>query len=208
MDQLLKKTFLLFFAIVFVFSFQSCDKEEDPTKTELLTTEGGWTLTGFTTNNDEIADALIALVFQLVPLEMQTPEFEAELREDFEIVEEGDECGDDDIILFKTDGNVINDQGAVKCFPNDPQSSEDGTWACSTDEKQLLLTDSFGEVSTFEIIGINSTTLTIHQSIPLTEEGLDLDFEVIDDLEGWENLDGYQEFLEMEFAITYTLTAN
>jgi len=210
MKDLFQKTFIVFFTIVFVFNFQSCKKEADPTKTELLTTEGGWTLTGITTNGEEIADALIDLTFQLVPIEMQTPEYEAELREDFQIIEEGeeDECEKDDVILFKTDGNILADQGALKCSPNAPQSSPDGTWSCSADEKQLIVTDSFGDVSTFEILSINSTTFTIRQSNLLTEEGLDLDFEAIEDLEGWEDLDGYDEFLATEFVITYTLTAN
>ena len=220
MKNLFKTTLTLLFSIGILFSFESCLKEDeptetelltpedDPTKIELLTTEGGWTLTSTATNSDEIADALIALTFQLVPIELQTPEYEEELRADFTLTPEEEECEKDDIVFFKADGSALQDQGTLKCFPDSPQSEPDGTWSCSEDEKQLILTDSFGTMITLEVIDISSTTLTIRQSTPLVEEGIDLNFESIEHLEGWENLEGYDDFLETELVLTFTLTAN
>lgn len=208
MKHFLKTALTVFFATGFLFSFQSCLKDNDSTKTELLTTEDGWTLTNTSLNNDEIADALIALTFQLVPVEMQTPEYEAELREDFTLEQEEEECEKDDITFFKIDGDITQDQGVIKCFPDSPQSEPNGTWSCSSDEKQLILRDLFGETTALEVLDINESTLILQQSTPLAEEGIDLNFESIAHLEGWEELDGYDEFLAMELVLTFTFTAN
>lgn len=213
--QQFRKTLIVLLALSFTFGFQSCKKDEDsPSRTELLTTEAGWTLQNTAGNSDEIADAIIALVFQITPAELQTPELEAELRAgfDFEDFFETEECDNDDITFFNANGNMIEDEGAVKCDEGSPQSNTVGTWSFSTDEKQLIVTDTQdGEVRAFEVITINSSTLTIQSSIAL--EG-SLDLEYLEDIEGLgdlgdiEGLDDYDELLAKDFTLNFTFKAN
>lgn len=203
--QQFRKTLVILLAIGITFGFQSCKKDEEtPTKTELLTTEGGWTLENSTGNADEIADALIAVIFEVTPTELQTPEYEEALREGFDLEDffEFEDCEKDDITFFKTDGSMLEDQGAIKCDSNSPQSSPIGTWSCSADEKQLIVIDTDGEIQTFEVITINSSTLTLQLNMSLEEN---LDLEDFGDLEG---LEGYDELLTKDFTMNFTFRAN
>lgn len=50
-----------------------------------------------------------------------------------------DDCSKDDCTNFKSDKTISFDEGATKCDPSDPQTSE-GTWSLSADGKTLTLT--------------------------------------------------------------------
>jgi len=112
----MKKTILIAF-IGSVFAISACKKEEtttppvaQKTKTEIITS-GSWKITGITVSDSSGSLDVFALM---------------------------DDCEKDGFMTFKTDGKFITDEGATKCDPDDPQTSE-GTWAFSTDEKTITI---------------------------------------------------------------------
>ncbi|MFK7904560.1 MAG: lipocalin family protein [Chitinophagales bacterium] len=208
--QQIKRAFIMLLAIGFIFSFQSCKKDE-ASRTELLTDQGGWTLTNTDINGEEIADLFVDLIFQSIPESEQTPENEAEIRSGFDFEEAFllEECDKDDITFFNEDGSMTEDLGAVKCSSGSPQTSTIGTWTFSNDERQLNVIDTDGDVQTFDIISITNTTLTIQLSMALGDE--ESDFEIGFEIEEFEELVGtavYEEFLTTEFKAIFTFKAN
>ena len=187
--QQIKNSLIVLFTLAFVFSVQSCKKDEPLTNTELLTIEQGWTLDRVEGNVEVIEDALIALYFQILPPELQTPEMEAQFRAEFELesLVEIDECDKDNITVFKINGDIFEDQGAVLCEGFTPTVVN--TWAFGAEETQLIITDNQdGEVQNFDIKTLNETWLVLQMKMSLAEEMDE------DDLAELEGLDGYDEF--------------
>ena len=205
MQQQIRKTVLVLLAMGLMFSFQSCKKNDDPilTNTELLTVESGWTIESAEGNIDEIADALIALSFQLLPPEFQTSEMEAQLRAEFELEElvEIEDCDKDNITVFRTNGDIFEQDLGVLCEGLKPTVVN--TWAFNTDETKLIINDNQdGEVQNFDIITLNESTLTIELRMVIEEE---MDEDDLADLEG---LAGYEDFINKELLIRFTFKAN
>lgn len=124
--------------VSFVFAFSSCEKDsnEEPesvSKTGLLTSEG-WMFKS-------------AVVTFPAPFGTQ------------DIFAQMDECEKDNIITFKTDKTVIEDEGATKCDPSDPQTLPGGTWAFTNGETELVL-----DGETFTITSLTSSELLIEYS--------------------------------------------
>ena len=183
-----------------VFSFQPCKKDE-PTNTELLTIEEGWTIENIDADTKEIADAFIALYFQILPPEMQTPETEAGLRASLESLTEIEACEKDDITIFKTNGNIFEDYGNLPC--DDPELTVVNTWTFNGDETKLIITDNQeGEVQNIDIVTLNESTL-IGELRMVPAEGMDE--EELAELEG---LEGYEDFISKDLVITFTYKAN
>jgi len=76
-----------------------------------------------------------------------------------------DPCTKDDIMRFNSDGTITDDEGATKCDPNDPQTSNDGSWVLSTDNKVLTISYPEEAPISLTITSINSTTLTGNYSM-------------------------------------------
>ncbi|MEZ4884935.1 MAG: hypothetical protein R3E32_09435 [Chitinophagales bacterium] len=203
--QQIKRMFMLVLTIGFIFGFQSCKKDGEIqlTKTDYLTIQEGWTLESTDGNVDVITDALIALYFQILPPEMQTPEIEAELRSEFDLESliELDECDKDNITIFKTNGDVIDDQGIIIC--EGASTTVDNTWAFGANETQLLITDKQdGETQTFTIKTLNESRLSIELRMSIAEE---FDAQDLGELEG---LVGYDNFITQDIVLTLTFKAN
>ncbi len=201
--QQFRKTFIILLAIGFTFGFQSCKKDEVLTNTQLLTIEEGWTLESADGNVEVIADALIALYFQILPPEFQTPEMEEELRESFDLESfvEIDECDKDNVTIFKINGEIFEDQGSLLCEGSTPTVVN--TWAFGAGETKLIITDNQdGEIQTFDITTLNESRLSIQFSMSLLEEMDE------DDLAELEGLVGYDEFIEKDLVVNFHFRAN
>ncbi|NCA86640.1 MAG: hypothetical protein EOM83_13910 [Clostridia bacterium] len=69
------------------------------------------------------------------------------------------DCVKDDFMTFNENGTVVDDEGATKCEPTDPQT-ESGTWEFMTDETQLRMTyDDVAQV--FDIEALTDTSLKL-----------------------------------------------
>ena len=72
-------------------------------------------------------------------------------------------CSADDTINFTTAGTFTTDEGATKCDPSDDQTSS-GTWALSSEDKVLTITDS-GISIAVEIINLTSSRLEMKATL-------------------------------------------
>jgi hypothetical protein len=138
---------MLVVASIFVLS--SCEKKSDETKstTEYLTA-GNWKVTGMTVDPGfEFSGIIITDIYK-------------NLMED---------CTKDDLIKFNIDGTVTDDEGATKCDPDDPQTTDDGTWTLTNDDKTITIMYPGEDPAPATIVSINGSTLVV--SAPL-----DMDF--------------------------------
>jgi hypothetical protein len=121
------KTFKFTLALLCISCIMSsCKKDDDPTKTDLLTSKD-WKTTALTIdpavdmNGDGTADTDMLSLYE--------------------------DCQKDDLVRFGTDKTVTNDEGETKCDPDDPQTSSGGTWSFNSDETELTIVgmEWFGE---------------------------------------------------------------
>lgn len=139
------KNYLLLLAVAATVGFASCSKDDDEvkakTKTDLLTAKS-WKVSaiGVDTTNDGKSDEDITSFFPT--------------------------CSKDNIFTFKTDKTFIIDEGATKCDASDPQTNDSGTWAFSSDEKNLLIT-STGSTSptTVSLLELNENTARYGETV-------------------------------------------
>jgi len=88
--------------------FVSCQKADPPTNTELISR--AWKYASFkATSNGITVDVLQQLTA----------------------------CKKDDLIRFKLDKTLTQEEGLTKCNASDPQVISTGTWSFSVDEKSL-----------------------------------------------------------------------
>ena len=137
-------TTLFVAAAALILSFGSCSKDTDEgeggsgstSKTGLLTS-GGWVI------------------------ESGTADFGGGT---FNILDFMDACDKDDIVFFKTDKTVLDDAGALKCDPSEPQTTDGGAWAFANNETQIIATDTDGEVTVMNITTLTSSSFGIEMS--------------------------------------------
>lgn len=116
-----------FLAPALLLLLASCQKSTPPTKTELISR--AWKYASFkATSNGIMVDVLQQLTA----------------------------CKKDDIIRFKSDKSLTQEEGATKCAPTDPQIISTGTWAFSADEKSM----TYGG-RTATIVELTATSLKI-----------------------------------------------
>ncbi len=142
------------FVIVFAIALTSCKKEEITTKTPTVyLTAGNWKVTGMTINPG--IEVLGVVVTNIYALGVQ-------------------DCTKDDLITFNTDGKLTEDEGPTKCDPDDPQTTNDGTWTLSGDAKTLTILYPDDDPAIATITTLNGTNLIITSAI--TEDfGLGID---------------------------------
>jgi len=131
--------------------FVSCDKDDEktePTKTELLTTSV-WIYDsgGLDTNKDGIPE----LPFSFLGVQP---------------------CLLDNKGTFKSDNTGTNDEGATKCDPALPQSTN-FTWSFANNETNLNITGSgfFGLGGQFKILTLTSTSLGLSKDTTIAPFG-------------------------------------
>ena len=109
--------------LAMVIAFSSCKKDSDTaeiistTPTEYLTA-GSWKITAMTIDPGvDIGNGILLTdVFSLL-----------------------DACEKDDLMVFNTNGTITADEGVLKCNPDSPQTSNDGSWSLSSDNKTLTI---------------------------------------------------------------------
>ncbi len=133
------------FAIAFLSTFESCTKDDDTnsssgtvSKSGLISAEG-WIMNSFVT----VISAPYDTTFNQYDLM--------------------DACEKDDILMFKSDKSISSDEGALKCDPNDPQTSDEGTWELASNDTKLIITDD-GEQMEFTITTLTSTDLVLENT--------------------------------------------
>jgi hypothetical protein len=149
MRNVLKVTFL-FGALTLAVT--GCKKEEEaattsptttpaPTKTELLTGKN-WKVTAAT--SDPAIDwngsgTMVTDVYSQI-----------------------DPCVQDNLTKFNTNFTVTEDEGALKCDPADPQTTNTTTWAWNTNETILTIDDDGsgpGTAESYTLLDLNANTL-------------------------------------------------
>lgn len=116
----------LLFAVLLL-GLASCKKSDPPTKTELISR--AWKYSSFkATANGIVVDVMQQLTA----------------------------CKKDDIIRFKADKTLTQEEGPTKCAPTDPQVISTGTWSFSADEKSM----TYGG-RTATIVELTATSLRI-----------------------------------------------
>ena len=124
------------------FAISGCKKTK--TKTELLT-DGSWKVTaqsinpGVDLNGDGTLDT----------------DLYAQFVED---------CTKDNFSTFKSDGSFVDDEGATKCDPTDPQTTN-GTWAFQNSESKISITTGAGAsaytIPAADILTLDESTFKI-----------------------------------------------
>ena len=97
-------------------------------KTELLTT-GSWKITGWIVVSGSIS---------------------------YDYWKEADNCIKDNIVTFKADGSLTNDEGATKCDPSDDQVLT-GAWAFAENETKI---EYDGDLYTIESLSASTLKLS------------------------------------------------
>lgn len=129
----------LFFLSLIVISFaSSCKKDEDPTRTELLTNKP-WKITAQVVNPgiDFGNGTVITNIYDLIS-----------------------DCDKDNTNKFNTDKTMLYDAGALKCSANEPQSVVSGTWSLNSDETIISITED-GDTFNATILELNDNTFKI-----------------------------------------------
>ena len=141
------KKSILFALLTIILPF-SCKKEDNSSKTELLTAHC-WTLNGATIAPAAIINGvLITDLYAVSPL-----------------------CNRDNVTCLIANGSAYVDEGASKCDPNDPQVNSSGKWWFSTDEKAVLaLLDGSPDTLASEILELSSDRLQFRQTLEVFGE--------------------------------------
>ncbi|NBB19663.1 hypothetical protein GVN20_09895 [Runella sp. CRIBMP] len=66
-------------------------------------------------------------------------------------------CSRDDHTIYRTDKTYEVNEGETKCYSQDPQTYEKGTWSFNTDETELIINNE----QRFKILELNNTTLRL-----------------------------------------------
>jgi len=195
---------LLLLSLTFILFTTSCKKDE-PSRTELLTNENGWKYASLTSNSEEITEAFIALVFSGLDPANQTPENEAEIRNNLEFdldISGLDDCDKDDVITFAADGSITQTSGTIKCNSSEPDEGNAGTWSLNSDETIFTMVDPSGFTNVFEVFSMNESRAELVLRSSLLESFGEEEFEE------FEALAGYDAFVTSDLLITLTMVAN
>lgn len=148
----MKKSIL--FALLAISLPFSCKKEDNPSKTELLTSHC-WILSEGTVSP--------AVVINGVPI----TDFYSTLAL----------CDRDNVTCLLENGSVYVDEGASKCDPSDPQVNTSGTWWFNADETVLLaFTDTNPDTIHSEFLELSANRLRIRQTVELLGQPREVTF--------------------------------
>lgn len=129
----MKKRNFLLIALVAVFSaalFFACSKDDEKTKIEMITS-GSWRMTAAT------CEPAIPGVGNNIFVLMES-------------------CQKDNIYTFNANGTKLEDEGATKCNPDDPQTVN-GTWEFAENETKVILDKNTENEMTLTIISLSES---------------------------------------------------
>lgn len=147
----MKNYFKLFsmLAIAMLVVMSSCEKDEETKSDQEYLTAGNWKITSVVLSPG-IDIPGIGTITDIYDLFIE-------------------ECNKDDLVKFMTNGTIVEDEGATKCDPDDPQTTSDGTWSLDGASLTMVYPDEDPDVVT--IASINSSTLVI-ASLEVIDLGL------------------------------------
>jgi hypothetical protein len=148
----MKKLFL--FALV-VSTLSACkkDSENSPSKTDLLTSKK-WRITA-ETETSTVTTTGSAPITTTSNQYATTPA-----------------CEKDNFTQFSTNKTFVEDEGASKCDPNDPQTTS-GTWDLPGDQTKLIVgTSGVPGTNDFEVLELTSSTLRLRDSYSYSSSGI------------------------------------
>lgn len=134
----MKKISLLLIAVLTIITM-SCEKDEDPSKKELLTGKN-WILISETINPGLDFGGGIIIT---------------------DIFSQYDQCYKDNLINFTTSGGYTFEEGATKCDSNDPQVFDAGTWTFNSDETILVVTSTTDGVMNLTLQELTASKLIV-----------------------------------------------
>lgn len=152
----MKKLIILSAAMAFVFAACKDDSNNTPptkekTRTEMLTA-GQWNL---------VSGAIVP------PITMEI--FGQTITiSDFLEFQGAEPCDKDDLVIFKADGTIVNDEGPTKCNDTDPQTSSGGNWALLENDSKLRIIDS-GDTTMISITELTSTSMKGNTTMDLED---------------------------------------
>lgn len=118
----MRKLITLFLAVSMALAISSCKKDDDNNSTPANNNNSGG---GSTPTKTEM---LTAKKWKVVGLTVGGQDFYAQM----------DACDKDDTYEYKTDGTYIEDEGATKCDPGDPQEITKDTWKFTDNETKIV----------------------------------------------------------------------
>lgn len=78
-------------------------------------------------------------------------------------------CEKDNTTTFQSDGKILDDEGATKCDPTDPQTNTDVSWAWTDATKtKFIMTDNLFGI-TVTVTELTSTKLVLTYSNPVDQ---------------------------------------
>ncbi|MDI3322299.1 hypothetical protein [Pinibacter soli] len=147
MTQFTKKAAIVMLSVA---AMTGCKKDDSKTsnksKTELLTT-GSWKQT--------------SIYFS------PAVDWDGDGHKENEVINLYSPCDRDDLMTFKTNGTVVNDEGASKCDPSDPQVIETTHWKFADNETKIVIGDPGVEESA-QLLELTSSVLKVKVTM---EEG-------------------------------------
>ena len=69
-----------------------------------------------------------------------------------------EDCQKDDIMRFNSNGSITQDEGTTKCEPDDPQTTDMGSWILIENDQKVRITQPGGDSFEGTIITLNERT--------------------------------------------------
>jgi len=140
---------ILFTALILSSFFVGCKKKEDKpataqTRTQLLTANN-WLMTAFTVN----------------------PPIAAGGTQISDLFAQMGNCSKDDLTKFNTNLTVLYDEGATKCDPSDPQTTN-GIWSFNTDETIITVDGDSQKIETLNATQLKISSTEVEDGISYT----------------------------------------
>ena len=138
----------LFLLVVTMLVFAGCQKDDDPPSNSELIVGKNWTITNYLVS------------------ENSSPPFDLFTTPGIT------NCTKDDIYKFSTDGKYIIDEGATRCYQNDPQIYQEGTWVISDNILKWTYPYQRGHFTeTYTILELTQNQMVLERTF--TEQGYD-----------------------------------
>lgn len=151
MNKQLKKIYLLMAAVLLV-GASGCKKNGD--------SEEGDTATAFADKK------WVVQRMELTP----AIDLDGDGHADSDMMAFSDPCRLDDITVFKSDGNIVVNEGSLRCDEDDAQEYISGTWSYDRGSKKLTISEEGEEASEVEVLETTDQRLRVKQSTR-TEDG-------------------------------------
>ncbi len=137
------KTFRTFIILLVFFIINSCEKDKDLTKSEMLTQKAWLMKSGSVNPPLQQGNAIISDTYNSLP-----------------------DCSKDDLLIFKSNGSYTQEEGKTKCVPTDPVVFDMGNWSLNYDETVLTIVSTYyGYIYECQILKLSSSELSIQYQL-------------------------------------------